>query len=194
MAHPFGLSAIGIAGGVLEEVGIAGALLVYRSGGKLVAIDGHLRKGLDPNVDWPCLVLDVDDDEATKLLATHDPIAALAGADADALGKLLAQVETEDEAVQRLLDEVAAEAAPNLIFPEDGSGPPEMELLPHERYDYVLLTFTDSRDFAKATSVLGLDHGRDPRSGWAQHVGLVRVIDGPSVIKRLMTHEGDHTK
>ena len=82
--------------GVLDEVGIAGALLVYRSGGELVAIDGHLRKGLDPNVDWPCLVLDVTDEEAAKLLATHDPLAAMAGADAEAVGKLLAQVETED--------------------------------------------------------------------------------------------------
>ena len=94
--------------GILDEVGIAGALLVYRSEGKLVAIDGHLRKKLDADVEWPCLVLDVTDEEAAKLLATHDPLAAMAGADAKAVGRLLAQVETEDEAVRRLLDEVAA--------------------------------------------------------------------------------------
>ena len=45
-----------------------------------------------------------------KLLATHDPLAALAGADAEALTALLEQVNTEDAAVQELLDEIAAEA------------------------------------------------------------------------------------
>ena len=61
--------------GVLAEVGIAGALLAYRSdrqGGALVVIDGHLRKDAAPQ-QWPVLVLDVDDAEADYLLATHDP-------------------------------------------------------------------------------------------------------------------------
>lgn len=104
--------------GVLAEVGIADALLVYVSDGslfpelkgQLTAIDGHLRKSLDQKADWPCLLLDVTDEEAVKLLATVDPLAALAGSDADALTALLEQVSTEDAAVQRLLDEIAAEA------------------------------------------------------------------------------------
>ena len=61
--------------GVLAEVGIAGALLAYRSerqGGALVVIDGHLRKDAAPQ-KWPVLILDVDDAEADYLLATHDP-------------------------------------------------------------------------------------------------------------------------
>lgn len=72
------------------------------------------------------------------------------------------------------------------VFPDDTSdGPPEMELLPDERYDYVLLTFKQQSDFDNACEVLGLERRRDPRGGWAQHVGLCRVIDGPSVIERL---------
>ncbi len=94
---------------VLNEVGIAGALLAYRRDGELVAIDGHLRKSLDPAVAWPVLVLDVDEQEAAKLLAAHDPIAAMAGADAEALAELLAQIETEDEALQAMLKELAEE-------------------------------------------------------------------------------------
>jgi hypothetical protein len=57
--------------GVLAEVGIAGALLAYRSerqGGALVVIDGHLRKDAAPQ-RWPVLILDVDDAEADYLLA-----------------------------------------------------------------------------------------------------------------------------
>src|SRR5215472_18133311 len=62
--------------GVLEQVGIAGALVAYQSerqGGKLTLIDGHLRKQ-DYDLDWPVLVLDVTDAEADLLLATHDPL------------------------------------------------------------------------------------------------------------------------
>ena len=99
--------------GVLEEVGVAGAMLVYRSaraGGALVRIDGHGRKDLDPNAQWPCLVLDVDDREADKLLATYDPISAQAGADAAKLDELLRGVSTGSAALQQLLSDVAAKA------------------------------------------------------------------------------------
>jgi len=45
--------------GVLGEVGIADALLAYRSernDGRLTVIDGHLRKGAVPQI-WPVMVL-----------------------------------------------------------------------------------------------------------------------------------------
>jgi hypothetical protein len=61
--------------GVLEQVGIAAALVAYnseRNGSKLTLIDGHLRKA-DYNLDWPTLILDVTDAETDLLLATHDP-------------------------------------------------------------------------------------------------------------------------
>lgn len=96
--------------GVLAEVGIAGALLAYRSeraNGKLITIDGHLRKDAAPQT-WPVLVLDVTDAEADYLLATHDPLAAMAQADAAALDALLASVNSGDAAVQAMLAELTA--------------------------------------------------------------------------------------
>ena len=98
---------------VLDEVGVAGAMLVYaseRADGKLVRIDGHGRKDLDPRATWPCLVLDVDDHEADLLLATYDPIGAQAGADAAKLDELLRGVSTGSAALQSLLSEVSAAA------------------------------------------------------------------------------------
>lgn len=95
--------------GILSEVGVAGALLAYRSernGGKLTVIDGHLRKDAAPQT-WPVLVLDVDDAEADYLLATHDPLAAMATADAAALDALLSSVNSGDKAVQEMLAELA---------------------------------------------------------------------------------------
>ena len=109
--------------GVLAEVGIAGALLAYRSerqGGALVVIDGHLRKDAAPQ-QWPVLILDVDDAEADYLLATHDPLAAMATADAGALDALLSSVQSGEAAVQQMLAELAAASGviPPIEAPEE---------------------------------------------------------------------------
>jgi len=121
---------------VLDEVGVAGAMLVYqseRAGGALVRIDGHGRKDLDPAATWPCLVLDVDDREADLLLATYDPISAQAGADAAKLDELLREVNTGSAALQSLLSELSASAGltpPNVEFKEyDESVENEVEYL-----------------------------------------------------------------
>lgn len=98
--------------GVLAEVGVAGALLAYRSernGGKLTVIDGHLRKDAAPQA-WPVLVLDVTDAEADYLLATHDPLAAMADTDAAALDALLASVNSGEAAAQEMLAKLAEDA------------------------------------------------------------------------------------
>ena len=105
--------------GVLSEVGIAGALLAYRSerqGGALVVIDGHLRKDAAPQA-WPVLILDVDDAEADYLLVVHDPLAAMATADAGALDALLSSVQSGEAAVQAMLAELAEGAG--LYQPQD---------------------------------------------------------------------------
>ena len=119
--------------GVLKEVGIAGALLAYRSerqGGALVVIDGHLRKDAAPQ-RWPVLVLDVDDAEADFLLATHDPLAAMATADAGALDALLSSVNSGEAAVTAMLADLATHSGlydpgetPHLDDLEDEYGDP----------------------------------------------------------------------
>ena len=117
--------------GVLKEVGIAGALLAYRSerqGGALVVIDGHLRKDAAPQ-KWPVLVLDVNDEEADYLLATHDPLAAMATADAVALDALLSSVQSGEAGVQAMLAELAEGAG--LYAPrEDGYDDEPLSLAP----------------------------------------------------------------
>lgn len=96
---------------VLDEVGIAGALLAfYDSNGQLTAIDGHLRRSLNPDVEWPVLVLDVNEEESLLLLATHDPLAEMAQADAKALDGLMARLKTENEALAGLFHDVAEQA------------------------------------------------------------------------------------
>ena len=97
--------------GVLAEVGYADALLVRElPDGSLQLIDGHLRAETTPDMEVPVLVLDVDEREAAKLLALIDPLAGMAEADAGVLAELLATVDTENAAVQELLDRMLADA------------------------------------------------------------------------------------
>ena len=116
--------------GVLSEVGIAGALLAYRSerqGGALVVIDGHLRKDAAPQ-KWPVLILDVDDAEADYILATHDPLAAMATADAGALDALLSSVQSGEAGVQAMLSQLAARSGLYEFDPSaEWIGMPEFE-------------------------------------------------------------------
>jgi len=106
--------------GILAEVGYADALLARElPDGTLQLIDGHLRAETTPEMEVPVLVVDLDDREAAKLLALHDPLAGLAEVNNDALAELLEQVETESEAVQDLLDQLLAEPGPAGALPPD---------------------------------------------------------------------------
>ena len=96
--------------GILAEVGIADALLVRETPDGLQLIDGHLRADVAPDSEWPVLVLDVDDRAAAKLLPPVDPLAAMAETDPEHLEALLQQVDTDSDALQQLLVQLAAEA------------------------------------------------------------------------------------
>jgi len=94
--------------GMLAEIGYADALLARElPDGSLELIDGHLRAEATPQQHVPVLVLDVSEAEAAKILATHDPLAALADADLQQLEQLLREVETEDPALQAMLADLA---------------------------------------------------------------------------------------
>jgi hypothetical protein len=93
--------------GLLREIGYAGALLARETPDGLVLIDGHLRAELTPDVEVPVLVLDVDEHEANTLLATLDPVAAMAETDAIQLRSLMDQVSSGEAGVQALLAEMA---------------------------------------------------------------------------------------
>jgi len=100
---------------LLGQIGYADALLARRDGERLVLIDGHLRRGLDPEQVVPVLVLDLDEREADLLLATLDPLASLATPEPEALACLLERVQTSSAAVADLLASLARGAGLPLI-------------------------------------------------------------------------------
>lgn len=64
--------------GILAEVGFADALLARElPDGSLELVDGHLRAETTPDLEVPVLVLDLNEAEAAKVLATLDPLAAM---------------------------------------------------------------------------------------------------------------------
>lgn len=105
--------------GVLVEIGYAGALLARELGdGSLELIDGHLRADTTPDANVPVLVLDLDEPEAAKLLALHDPLTAMAEKNAEVLAGLLDIVETKNDAVQAMIDEMLAKQDVPIDVPE----------------------------------------------------------------------------
>ncbi len=106
--------------GVLAEIGYADALLARRQAdGSLELIDGHLRAETTPNMEVPVLVLDLTAAEADKLLVVLDPLAAMAGRDDARLAELLAEVETNHQGLQQLLDQLGAPAELEFDDPTD---------------------------------------------------------------------------
>ena len=93
--------------GVLAEVGFADALLARElPDGTLELIDGHLRAETTPDQQVPVLILDVDEQEAAKILATHDPLTEMAQTDSEQLNELIASVSFDNPAISSMLAEM----------------------------------------------------------------------------------------
>jgi hypothetical protein len=115
--------------GLVQEIGFAGAELCYhseRNGGALTLVDGHMRREEIGDAEIPCLITDLNDEEADKVLLTYDPLAALAEADTAKLDAPFQEMQTESGPVQRMLADLAA--SKGLSFPptaDAGIKPPE---------------------------------------------------------------------
>jgi len=93
--------------GVLSQIGIADALIARRTRKGLELIDGHMRVEENPDIKWPVLVLNVTAKEADELLATLDPLTAMANADAEKLASLLSGVSFTDDGTSEMLATLA---------------------------------------------------------------------------------------
>jgi len=105
---------------VIGEVGWAGACLYNETTSRL--IDGHARRkvALDQGTTLiPVLVGRWTPEQEAKILATLDPLAAMAEADSAALNELLKEVSTNSESLREMMKGLA-EANPLPIEPGDG--------------------------------------------------------------------------
>lgn len=96
--------------GLLAQVGYATALVARElDDGTLELIDGHLRAETTPEAVVPVLIVDVTEAEAAALLASLDPLSAMAERDAPQWSALLADLETECEALRKVWDDLTGQ-------------------------------------------------------------------------------------
>jgi hypothetical protein len=111
-----------------DEIGFARSLLAYPlADGRLKLIDGHLRATMTPDEEVEVEVVDVTDAEARALLLAIDPLAQLAGYEADTLDKLRRMVEADSAAVKSLWQTLqeASERTKRALVRDDAEELPE---------------------------------------------------------------------
>lgn len=174
------------------EVGWAGACLFNERTGRL--IDGHARRSIvDAKTPVPVLVGSWSEEAEAKILATLDPVAALATGDQEAYRKLTEMVQADGLWVRDLIHNVGADLAAQDTGEEPGdkgeepggSTLPLMECQPFEHHDYIMLMFRNDQDFQQACELLEIKKVQVQYPGGMFKVGLGRVIDGAKAVARL---------
>lgn len=106
---------------VLDQVGWVQDVIVNRTTGHVV--DGHLRVSLaisrgEPSI--PVVYVELEPEEEALILASLDPLAAMAVTDAEQLRALMEDIGEQDAALQTMLDTVVGkEPKVGLVDPDD---------------------------------------------------------------------------
>ena len=74
---------------LLDTVGFVGAVIARKTTHGLEIINGHLRADIAAVEKVPCLIVDLTQEEADKVLATYDPIRDMADSDQNKLNSLI---------------------------------------------------------------------------------------------------------
>lgn len=97
--------------GMLAEVGMVDACIARElPDGSLMLIDGHMRTKTAADAQVPVLILDVTEAEADKIMATLDPLAAMAETNAVALDALLRDMDTGSEWLKKMCADLSESA------------------------------------------------------------------------------------
>jgi hypothetical protein len=129
--------------GVLDEVGWVQSVIVNQRTGHLV--DGHMRVSLalrDGIASVPVAYVDLSPEEEALILATIDPISAMAVTDSDQLAALLADVSPSSADVQTMLDEMSVNSG---VTAPDFSALSDLAPTGDERIVTMKFTITESQ-------------------------------------------------
>jgi hypothetical protein len=134
---------------LLGTVGFVGAGIGRDTPEGVELIDGHLRADLADDSEMPVLIVDLNDDEAKKVLATYDPLSALAIPDVDAFKLLLTGVELDEHAELRKMvtDLTRKYSEREGTKDDDRLEVPGMALQPHEHYDYLVVLASTTHEW-----------------------------------------------
>jgi hypothetical protein len=172
---------------VLAEVGWAGACLYNERTGRL--IDGHARRKValeQGAAKVPVLVGDWDEAQEATILATLDPLAAMASADAAKLDALLREVDTGSEALQGMLAELAEgmgaiperlPAEPANDPREEWQGMPEFEHEDQSPWKTLTVHFKDAAALEEFAALVNQTVTEGVRSIWFPEAEIGRIAD-----------------
>lgn len=114
--------------GVLSQVGFVQDVIINKQTGHLV--DGHLRcqvAARNGEKTIPAVYVDLTPEEESLILATIDPLSAMAATDKQKLDDLLHAVQSDDARVQTLMEMVAVNEniIPAVDYEKEWQGMPE---------------------------------------------------------------------
>lgn len=164
--------------GLLKEVGLANAVVAYETKRGLQLIDGHLRVEELGKQPVDVLVLDVSEAEARKLLATMDPLGAMATTNAEALRKLTKGM--GDSVVSDLLKDLLSKdtgAAGRFDPLAEWEGMPEFTHEDKTAYQTVKVHFKDAASVKKFAKLVRQKLTEHTRFIWFPEVKDEREVD-----------------
>ena len=144
--------------GVLDAVGWVQGVVVSQRSGYLV--DGHERVmnalGQGDETPVPYVLVDLSPDEEALILATLDPIGAMATADKEALATLLHDVQIADASVNAMLAGLLGpQGTLSLSGLEGGAGPDGTPTMPDTFPLAIVLTADEFARWTETKQALG---------------------------------------
>ena len=165
---------------MLGTVGFVGAAIGRDTPDGVELIDGHLRADIAEDSSIPVLIVDLNDEEAAKVLATFDPLSALAIPDIDAFKGLLVGIDLDEHAELRRMvtDLISRNAAKEGTAEDDRVEVPGMALQPHEHYDYLVVLASTTHEWNVLCDQLGMEQvKRRGRMGTAHAIRADKLLE-----------------
>ena len=166
--------------GVLDDVGIANAVIARETEEGLQLIDGHLRIDELQEQMVPVLVLDVNEEEADKILLTLDPLASMAETDNDAVRALMEDLIMPSAAVREMLSGLLKDETVSSGGKDDTRMLLDQSVQLKPQREYIVVMCDNDAEFATLIELLQLKTVR--RGGYKQpaktreEIGIERVI------------------
>lgn len=144
--------------GVLDTVGWVQDVIVNQRTGHLV--DGHLRcqvAARNGDKTIPVVYVDLSEEEEALVLATIDPIAAMAATDRSKLDDLLQSVQSDDERVQALIDGLGIREGiiPPVDYDAEWQGMPEFQQEDLSAWKSIIVHFDNFDNMAAFSQLVG---------------------------------------
>jgi hypothetical protein len=177
---------------MLSDIGFVGALVAREKNKTLEILDGHLRADIAEDSMVPVVVVDLNDDEADKVLATYDPLAGLALTDGTKLDDLLKGISLDENAeIRRMLADLHEDLVKEVAEADEPLHEIEgMALQPHEHYDYLVVLATTTQEWNILCERIGLEPTGRQHGG----MGTCRAIRASKLLDLIPTQPAKKKK